>query len=210
MMIAAAFLFGAAFSAVAVPDRYGEALSQRFPAWAVMNRRSAYVALDIVVRPDGSMMYCKVARSEGSEKLAEQACSLVYNIRLIPAKGPDGTAIYGRTQLEIRFMSRGGREQQNVAEVRRRPDLTVDDPALTPVDGQKPRFQLAVLVKPDGTVGDCQPGSTLRLSSEVAPPPPANLVALACGQVMGSRRSRILSQQNSPETYVDVLDVDVE
>jgi hypothetical protein len=210
ILATAALLFSASFNAVQAPDRYIEVLSRRFAAWAIQNRRSAYVLLDIVVRPDGSITHCKVEGSYGSQKLAEQACSLVYNILLIPARGPDGTAVYGRTNFDIRFMSQGGREQRDVENMGNPPDLTIDDPGFTPSDGHTPTFQVAVLVQPDGVVRGCQAGNPLMEASDVAAPPPAQLVEQACGQVTGTTRGRIRAPDGTPSAYVDVLDVCVE
>ncbi len=207
---AAALLLSTSFSGVRAPDRYTEALSVRFPAWAVMNRRSSWVLLDLVVNPDGSIMRCRLSDWDGSERLAKQLCALIWNIRLKPARAPDGTAVHGYTRMDLRLVSRGGKEANDVMNVRRKPDIVVD--VAGTLDPQEaPGFQIIALTEADGTVTECGSGHEL-----LGPPPgdaetsvPASLVESACRQVVGTKRGRLVADDGTSSPYVGVIYVGV-
>jgi len=206
---AAALAFIANFSAVQIPERYGEALVNRYPGWAVMNRRSAWALLDIVVRPDGSITFCRVAASGGSDRLAKEFCRIIWNIRLEPARAADATPVHGHTRLSMAFYSPGGREARDVVALRREPDITIDvEGAPLTAEGRRPGFGVAITVEPDGTVTDCQEGHELYLrASEPSAPVPAALVEQACRQVTGTKRGRIVADDGTAVPYVGVLHV---
>lgn len=208
---AAALALTTNFSAVQIPDRYPEALSNRYPAWAVMNRRSAWARLDVAVRPDGSIMYCRVADSGGSERLAKEFCAVIWNIRLEPARGADGSPVHGYTRLHMAFISQGGREAREVTALQRQADLTIDVEGAPPADGLRPGFGIALLVEPDGTVAGCQQGYELFPGGgERRSTAPAALVEQACGQVIGTKRSRIVADDGTAVPYVGILHVGLE
>jgi hypothetical protein len=206
---AAALALAANFSAVQIPDRYSEALSNRYPGWALMNRRSAWALLDIAVRPDGSIMYCRVAESGGSERLAKEFCAVIWNIRLEPARGTDGTPVHGYTRMNMAFITQGGREARDVLAFERQPDLTIDVEGAPP-QGSRPGFGIAVLVEADGTVAGCQHGYELFQGAGDQPiAAPAKLVEQACEQVTGKKRGRVVDE-GTAVPYVGVLHVGLE
>jgi len=207
---AAALILSSSFSGVRAPERYAEALSVRFPAWAIMNRRSSWVLLDLVVRPDGSIMHCRLSDWDGSERLAKQLCALIWNIRLEPARTPDGTAVHGYTRMDLRLVSRGGNEAREVMNVRRKPDVVVDAPGT--LDPQEaPGFQIMVLTEADGTVTDCGSGrELLGPPSDAARPVPTSLIESACREVVGTKRGRVVLDDGTSVPYVGVLYVAAE
>jgi hypothetical protein len=208
---AAALALTTNFSAVQIPERYPEALSNRYPAWAVMNRRSAWARLDVVARPDGSIMFCRVADFGGSERLAKEFCAVIWNIRLEPARGADGSPVHGYTRLHMAFVSQGGREARDVMTSERQADITIGVDGAPPADGPRPGFGIALLVEPDGTVAGCEPGYELFPSGgEPRNAVSAAFVAQACAQVVGTKRSRILADDGSAVPYVGVLHVRME
>jgi len=208
---AAALALTANFAAVQVPDRYPEVLSNRYPAWAIMNRRSAWARLDVGVRPDGSIMSCRVADSGGSDRLAKEFCAVIWNIRLEPARGADGSPVHGYSSLHMAFIVPGGREAREVQALKRQPDITVDVEGAPPEDGPRPGFGIALLVEPDGTVTNCQQGYELYPSGGERPDAvPAAIVEQACRQVVGTKRGRILSDDGTAVPFVRVLYVGLE
>jgi TonB family protein len=206
-MLAAALLFLTSFSAVELPENYGKALATRYPAWALVNRRSAWAMLDVLVRPDGAIVWCRVGDSFGSYRLAQEACAIVRPILLNPAKGPDGKPVYGRIKVPIRFFASSGVEENEVEQMKGQPDIELTVDRLPAATDEPPGFEIALLVQPDGTVSDCRANTVVGDSATAMSAVPQPLVDRACEQPLAKKRSPIKGADGAPTLYVDTLKV---
>lgn len=200
MIGAAIFLLGT-LSAVEPPERYSEALAARYPHRELLNNRSVYVLLDVAVRPDGTMMGCRVADSYGSHDFAERACAIVWHIILTPAHGPDGKPAYGRRKLPIRFITGGTIEAEKVREMEQKPDYVIRAGELLPSDAENAQdLYLAALIRPDGVVADCE-------LARADDPTPMFVIERACSEVRTKKRFVMKASNKKAVPYVDLLRV---
>jgi hypothetical protein len=200
MIGAAIFLLGA-LSAVQPPDRYSEALAARYPGRELLNNRSVYVLLDVAVRPNGTIMGCRVADSYGSHDFAERACAIVWHIILTPAQGPDGKPAFGRRKLPIKFITGGTLEAQKVQEMGPQPDYVIRAGELLPPGAENSQdIYLAALIEPDGSIADCELASA-------EDPTPSFVIERACSEVRSKKRFIMKTSDKKAVPYVDLLNV---
>jgi TonB family protein len=145
-----------------------------YPIKAFTQEWKGAATFELLVDPQGRPADCKIVQSTGHAQLDKQTCFIaMHRARFTPARGPDGTPVYG----SYRSMVKWHRPDQDSLQVDPGPDLEVTVAALPPGTKQPPAVKLAYFVDARGEASSC----TVLPESKAQP---SSLVDAACKQVL--------------------------
>lgn len=145
-----------------------------YPMRAFQKQWKGATTFQLLVDPQGRPTDCTITHSSGYADLDRETCFIaMHRARFTPARGPDGTAVYGA----YRSMVKWHRPDQDNLQVEPGPDLEVTVAALPPGTEKPAAVKLAYFVDASG-----QPSSCTVLPESKAQP--SSLVQAACQQVL--------------------------
>ena len=150
-----------------------------YPMKAFTEQWKGAATFELLVDPRGRPAGCTIIHSTGYETLDRETCFIaMHRARFSPARGPDGSAVYG----SYRSMVKWHRPDQDNLQVDPGPDLEVTVSALPP-DTRKPAaVKLAYFVDGQGQASSC----TVLPESKAQP---SSLIDEACKQVLAKAAS---------------------
>jgi TonB family protein len=129
---------------------------------------------ELFIDPQGRPADCAIVQSSGYAQLDRETCFIaVHRARFTPARGPDGTPVYGA----YRSMVKWHRPDQDSLQVEPGPDLEVTVAALPPDTREPAAVKLAYFVDANGQASSC---TVLPESAKQ----PLALAQAACQQVL--------------------------
>jgi TonB family protein len=145
-----------------------------YPMVAFQKQWKGAATFELLVDPQGRPTDCTITRSSGYADLDRETCFIaMHRARFTPARGPDGTPVYGA----YRSMVKWHRPDQDSLQVEPGPDLEVTVASLPPGTEQPPAVKLAYFVDASGQPSSC----TVLPESKVQS---STLVQVACQQVL--------------------------
>jgi TonB family protein len=145
-----------------------------YPMKAFDKEWKGAASFELVVDPVGRPVSCTIIKSTGYSLLDRQTCFIaVHRARFTPARGPDGTAVYGA----YRSMVKWHRPDQDSLQVEPGPDLEIAVSALPPGTKQPAAIKVAYFVDANGAASSC----TILPESKSQP---SSLADAACREVL--------------------------
>ena len=130
---------------------------------------------EVLVAPDGKPANCAVVQSTGYDMLDRTTCFVaMHRARFTPARGPDGSPVYGIYRSQVVWH----RPDQEKLQRDAGPDLEVTVAALPSGAREPPAVKLAYFVDPAGKPSACTPLPDSKAQ-------PQSLVDAACTQLFG-------------------------
>ena len=145
-----------------------------YPMKAFTQEWKGAATFELLVDPQGRPTGCTIIQSTGYATLDRETCFIaMHRARFSPARGPDGTPVYG----SYRSMVKWHRPDQDKLQVEPGPDLEVTVSALPPGTSKPAVVKLDFFVDAQGQASSCTvlPESTVQTAS---------LVEAACKQVL--------------------------
>lgn len=145
-----------------------------YPMKAFEEQWKGAATFELIVDPQGRPTDCTIIQSTGYKTLDQETCFIaMHRARFSPARGPDGTLVYG----SYRSMVKWRRPDQDSLQVEPGPDLELTVSAL-PEGTKKPAaVKVAYFVDGQGQASSC----TVLPESKAQP---ASLAEAACKQVL--------------------------
>ena len=145
-----------------------------YPMKAFEKEWKGTATFEVLVDPQGRPADCAIIQSTGYPTLDRETCFIaMHRARFSPARGPDGSMVYG----SYRSMVKWRRPDQESLQVEPGPDLEVTVSAL-PEGTRKPAaVKVAYFVDAQGQASSC----TVLPESKAQP---SSLIEAACKQVM--------------------------
>lgn len=108
----------------------------------------------MLVAPDGKPANCTITHSTGYDILDRQTCFVaMHRVRFSPARGPDGTPVYGIYRSQVVWH----RPDQENLQRDPGPDLEVMIQTLPEGANEPPAVKLAYFVDAQGNPSSCTP-----------------------------------------------------
>jgi len=127
-----------------------------YPTFAVRDKRSVAVTLDILTNPKGKVIKCVPITIAGDKLLAKSLCDTVKIKRVKPAIGANGEAAYGLRREFIKLWLPGTGQADAVERVTQKPDAEFDAAASSGVERDAIDVKLVVEVDQTGKVAGCE------------------------------------------------------
>lgn len=166
-----------------LPDVRAVFSADDFPDYLQRAGVSRIVYTRTVVKPDGTIQACVTEVTSGDRKLDALTCNIILKrAKFVPAKWPDGTAVYGVIRMPISWLVTDGRLPDDALVKATAPDLDITVKQLPAGAHSIVGVTLEVATDETGHAKACAEYPRFaRAPSERDFP---NLVSVACEQVM--------------------------
>jgi len=147
---------------------------------------------EVLVTPDGKPADCTISKSSGYPELDKHTCFIaMHRARFTPARGPDGSPIYGTYRSVVMWH----RPDQEKLQGEPGPDLEVSVQSLPEGTKQPPAVKLAYYVDAAGNPSSCTPLPDSKVQPKV-------LVDAACSQLFGKLPRSPVTANGAPVSAV--------
>ena len=145
-----------------------------YPMKAFTEQWKGAATFELLVDPQGRPGACTIIQSTGYPSLDRETCFIaMHRARFSPARGPDGSPVYG----SYRSMVKWHRPDQDNLQVEPGPDLEITVSALPPGTKKPAAVKLAYFVDARGQASSC----TVLPESKSQP---SSLIEAACNHVL--------------------------
>jgi TonB family protein len=145
-----------------------------YPMKAFTEQWKGAATFELLVDPQGRPTDCTIIQSTGYPTLDRETCFIaMHRPRFSPARGPDGTPVYG----SYRSMVKWHRPDQESLQAEPGPDLEITVSALPPGTKKPAAVKLAYFVDAQGQASSC----TVLPESKAQP---KSLIDAACSHVL--------------------------
>lgn len=146
-----------------------------YPMKAFEQQWNGASAFELMVDPQGRPADCTILHSSGYAQLDKETCFIaMHRARFSPARGPDGTPVYGSYRSIVKWH----RPDQDSLQSEPGPDLEVNVSTLPAGTRSPAAVKVAYFVDARGQASSC----TVLPDSKAQP---SALIQAACEQVLG-------------------------